>query len=138
VLKLNSTLTSLSLRCNDIVILFRSHSIQITILVMKELSNYLKHSNQIHLSLCLNSFVNICCFISFSLTTDNNIDNEGVIKLSEALKAGTSLAHLNLGCNTLVASFHSHSFKITLLVVKEQSNYLKHSNQIHLSLVSIL
>jgi hypothetical protein len=39
-------------------------------LEMKELSNYLKHSNQTHFSQMSCSDVIICCFISFSLNTD--------------------------------------------------------------------
>src|SRR5690606_3312419 len=47
-LKSNSTLSSLNLRCNRLVASFHSHTIQAIRLEMKELSKYLKHSNQTH------------------------------------------------------------------------------------------
>jgi hypothetical protein len=53
---------------------------------MKELSHYLKHSNQTHLSLNSISTVTNSLLISFSLNTANNIGIKAVIKLSEALK----------------------------------------------------
>jgi hypothetical protein len=68
--------------------------------------------------------------------TDANIDSEGAIKLSTALKLNTSLTSLDIVCNRLIASFHSHSIQGIQLVVKERSNYLKHSNLIHHSLHS--
>jgi hypothetical protein len=42
--------------------------------MMTELWSYLKHSNQIHLSLCSSGTVTACCFISFSHNTDRYID----------------------------------------------------------------
>jgi hypothetical protein len=77
------------------------------------------------------------CFISFSLDIENYMSNEGAIELSEGLKSNSSLSSLNLYCNTLVASFHSHSIQVIILVLKEPLNYMKHSNQIDLSLHSI-
>jgi hypothetical protein len=74
-------------------------------LVTKELSKYLKYSNQTLLSLHLISAVTYFFFISFSLNTGNNIDNSGGKKLFEALKSNKSLAALNLSSNSLVASF---------------------------------
>jgi ABC-type polysaccharide/polyol phosphate export permease len=65
------------------------------------------------------------------------MNSEGAIKLSEAVKSNSSLTALALSSNILVASFHSHSIQIVALVVKEQSNYLKHSNQTPLSLYLI-
>jgi hypothetical protein len=59
-------------------------------------------------------------------------------KLFEAFKSNTSLTSLSLNRNILVASFHSHSIQIMILVLKGLSAYLKHSSQIHLSLLSIL
>jgi hypothetical protein len=47
-LKSNSSLTSLNLKCNTLVASFHTHSIQVMLLVMKEVLNYLKRSNQIH------------------------------------------------------------------------------------------
>jgi GDP-D-mannose dehydratase len=76
------------------------HSIQIIILALKEQSKYLKHSNQIHPSQLSNLAVPSCFLISFSLNTDNNIDSEGITKLSEALKSNTSLSSLVLASNT--------------------------------------
>jgi hypothetical protein len=58
----------------------------------------------------------------------NDIGDEGAIKLFEALKWNSSLASLNLRGNRLVASFHTHSIQVMKLVLKEPSNYLKHSN----------
>jgi hypothetical protein len=76
-------------------------------------------------------------FILTPFNTGNYIGNEGVIKLSEALKSNSSLKKLNLTGNGLLASVHSHSVQIIPLEKKEQSNYLKHSDQIRLSLRSI-
>jgi hypothetical protein len=47
----------------------------------------------------------IVAFFSFSLNTDNRIGNIGATKLSEALKANTSLTLLNLRCNTRIVTF---------------------------------
>jgi hypothetical protein len=55
----------------------------------------------------LSSAVTDCCFISFSLNTDADIGNEGAIKLSEALKANSSLASL-----LLRSSLHFISFSL--------------------------
>src|SRR5690606_29636309 len=71
----------------------------------------------------------------FSLNTGNKIRIEGAIKLFEALKSNSSLITLDLSSNRPVASFHhSHSIQRMILAVKELSNYLKHLNQMHLSL----
>jgi hypothetical protein len=101
--------------------------------VRKALSNCLKHSNQIHLSnlLILEVPLFVYSFISFSLNTENDIGNEGVIKLSEALKSNTSLTSLRFRGNVLFGSFSSHLMQKIVLTVKQVSNYLKHSNQIH-------
>jgi hypothetical protein len=72
---------------------------------VKEQSSYLKHSNQIHLSLHSGSRVIHLVLHLFSHNTDNNIGTAGVIKLSEALKSNSTLTELHLGCTTLVASF---------------------------------
>jgi hypothetical protein len=104
---------------------------------MKEQSNYLKHSNHTHLSLCSISVVTTHPFISILTRTGNAIGDEGTIHLAEALKSNSSLATLYIYGNNLVASFHSHSIQITRLAPKEEPNYLKHSNQIPLSLYSI-
>jgi hypothetical protein len=109
----------LDLSCNRIVDCFILTSIQTRILATKELLYYPKHLNQTHLSLCLISTVRTCCFISFSLNTENNITPQGAMKLSEALKSNSSLTSLNLRCNSFVASFHSHSVQTTMLVLKE-------------------
>jgi hypothetical protein len=71
----------------------------------------------------------------FSLNTDNPIDNEGANKLFEALKSNSTLNKLDLYRNILC--FVSFSLKQKMaLIMKEPSNYLKHSNQIHLFLNS--
>jgi hypothetical protein len=69
-----------------------------------------------------------------SLNADKEIGPEGAIILSKALKSNNSLASLNLSGNRLVASFRSHSIQGMVLDLKEQLNYLKHSNQTQLSL----
>jgi hypothetical protein len=79
----------------------------------------------------LNVESNTCCFISFSINTGNRIGTEGAFALSEALKSNSSLTWLSLYSNRLVASFHSHSIQVMILVMKELSIYLKHSNPIH-------
>jgi hypothetical protein len=62
---------------------------------MRELSNYLKHSNQTHPSLHLVSMVTDSdAFIWFSLNTDNYISDEGAVKLAEALISDTALTAL--------------------------------------------
>jgi hypothetical protein len=81
---------------------------QLMILVMKEPSNYLKHSNQIHLSLHSILKVTSCFFSSFSLIAENQIDLVGLVKLSEALKTNTCITSLNLAGNKFIASFDSH------------------------------
>jgi hypothetical protein len=106
-------------------------------LIVKEPSNYLKHSNQIRLLLHSILQVTHSIVIPFSLTTANNIQTEGAINLSEALKSNTSLVYLDLSGNSLVVLFSPHSIQRTELVPKEGSNYLKHSNQTQLSLHSI-
>jgi hypothetical protein len=83
---------------------FDFHSIQVISLVIKEPSNYLKHSNQTQLSLHSISGVTEL-FISFSLNTGNELGNEGAIQLSEALKSNSSLTSLDLSSNRL-CSFH--------------------------------
>jgi hypothetical protein len=60
------------------------------------------------------------------------LGTEGTIQLSEALKSNSSLTLLNLICNIL-AVIYSHFLQVPALILKEPSNYLKHSNQIHLS-----
>jgi hypothetical protein len=50
------------------------------------------------------------CFIAFSLNTDNSIDTEGVVILSEALQSNSSLASLNLS-GMLVVSLISHLYR---------------------------
>jgi hypothetical protein len=77
-------------------------------LELKELSNYMKHSNQTHPSLRSISAVTYLLFHSFSIHTENKIGDEGVIKLSEALKSNTCLYALDLSGSSLVA-VHSHS-----------------------------
>jgi hypothetical protein len=66
--------------------------------------------------------------VIFSLNTGNWIGDEGAIQLSEALNSNTSLTSLYLSSNILIASFHSHSIQKIKLVLKEPSNYSKHSN----------
>src|SRR5690606_38982800 len=85
----------------------------------------------------LDLYGNTSYFIPFSLFPDSDIDNEAAFKLSEALKSNSPLTSLYLGINRLIASFHSHSKQVMRLAMKELTNYLKHSNQIHLSLFSI-
>jgi hypothetical protein len=97
-------------------------------LVMQLPSNCLKHSNQIHLSWSSILAVIYCCSRSFSLNIGNNIGDEGAIGLSEALKSNTSLLKLDLSCNGLVASFHSHTIQGIRLIQKEGLDCLKHSN----------
>jgi hypothetical protein len=55
----------------------------------------------------LGLYGNACCFISFSLGAASYIGDEGVIKLSEALKSNSSLTILNLGSKkpVVVTSF---------------------------------
>jgi hypothetical protein len=43
--------------------------------------------------------------ISYSLNTDSNIESEGAIELSEALKLNSSLTWLNLRGNRLIIVF---------------------------------
>jgi hypothetical protein len=98
-LESNSSLTNLNVACNALVALFHSHSMQTMILVPKQLSNYLKHSAQIHLSLHSTLQVKHSIFIPFSLTTGNNIQTEGAIDLFEALKSNISLVSFDLSRN---------------------------------------
>jgi hypothetical protein len=121
-LKSNSSLKVLDLSCNRLVASFHSHSIQIIILVLQQLSKYLKRSNQIHLSLPSISAVTNLLLHFISLNIGNLIESEGAIKLSEALKLNSTLTSLNLSCNKLVSSFHSHSIQIMSLVMQERSN----------------
>jgi hypothetical protein len=76
-------------------------------LVTKEPSNFLKHSNQIHLSLHSGFLVTTFCFISFSHYTENDIGIEGAIQLADALKSNTTLTELNLRGNRPVSSSRS-------------------------------
>jgi hypothetical protein len=78
---------------------------------MKKYSIYVKHSKQTPLSIISISKVT-ALFISFSLNADNEISDEGVIKLAEALKTNSSLTSLYLKRNNLVVSFHSHAMQI--------------------------
>jgi hypothetical protein len=57
----------------------------------EELSNYLKHSYQTHLSLHSISAVTYLLLHSFSLNAADEIGPEGTSKLSEALKSNTTL-----------------------------------------------
>jgi hypothetical protein len=75
--------------------------------------------------------------ISFSLNTGNAIGSKGAIQLSEALKSNSTLTSIDLYGNGLVASFHSNLIQEMILAVKEEPNYLKHSNPIQLLLNSI-
>jgi hypothetical protein len=107
------------------------------ILVAKELSNYLKHSNQT--LLLLHSISAVSAETSFySLNTQGVIfGKEEMTELSEALKVNSSLMSLDLTSDRLVDSTHSHSIQGIILAMKEPSNYLRHSNQIQRSLHSI-
>jgi hypothetical protein len=89
---------------------------------MKEQSTYLKHSNQIHLSLYSISRVTDMLPIAFSLNAAGDIGTEGAIKLAEALKSNTSVTSFNLSGNTCVAYIRSHSIQKIGLVLKEPSN----------------
>jgi hypothetical protein len=59
------------------------------------------------------------------LRVPDYILTEGAIKLAEALKSNTSLTVLDINCNRLVVSFDSHSIQVIVLVMQEQSNYMK-------------
>jgi hypothetical protein len=108
-LKSNSSLTSLELSGNRLFDSFDSHSIQEIVLVQKELPNYLKHSNQIHLSCHLISVNTLfASFHSHSIQTIMLVTDTGAAELSEALLFNTSLASLDLRGNK-IASFHTHS-----------------------------
>jgi hypothetical protein len=78
------------------------------ILVLKELPNYLKHSNQIQLSLYLTSVTYMSLYL-FSVSI-------GKIILA-------SLTNLDLDGNRLEPSFHSHTMQRMVLVMKVRSNY---------------
>jgi hypothetical protein len=125
---------TLHLKSNILVVSFCSHSIQGTEVdnegVIKFFEALKSNTSLTSLNLSCNR---LSCFIILTLNTDCNIGNEGVIKLAEALKSNTSLTELKLGSNRLVASFHSHSIQFLVFMMKKQSNYLKCSNQIHLS-----
>jgi hypothetical protein len=69
------------------------------VLALKELSNYLKHSSQIHPSCHLISAVTELLHFIYSPNIDNGIGNEGAIKLAEVLKSNKSLTSLDLCCN---------------------------------------
>jgi hypothetical protein len=94
-----------------------------------------KHSNQTQLSLHSILAVTDLLVHSFSLNTDNEVDDVEAIMLSEALKSTASITELTL-IGIPVVSFHSHSIQIMKLVMKESSNCLKHSNQTQLSRTS--
>jgi hypothetical protein len=129
VLKVNSSLTSLILQGKHTE-LVHPFSLNTENEIGKEgtvkLAEALKSNSSLTL---LNHTGNkLCCFISFSLNTDNDIGTEGAINLSEALKFNSTLISLDLKRNRQIASFRSHSIQIMILVMKELSNYLKHSN----------
>jgi hypothetical protein len=137
-LKSNSSLTSLCLACNSFVASFHSHEIQIIILLVKECKNYLKHSKSTHpLIHSISAVIRLLLHFILTQCKGNVFGPEGGIKICEALESNSSLTDLNISSNSLVASFHSHSIQLILLVVKVLSNYLKHSNQTPLSLHSI-
>jgi hypothetical protein len=94
-LKSNTTLTSLNLFGNRIVT-FHSHSLQVMILKLKELANYLKHSNQTQLSLPSILAVNYSFLIILLLNTGNNIGTDGGNELAKALKSNSSITELQL------------------------------------------
>jgi hypothetical protein len=51
-----------------------------------------------------------------------------------SLDESKPLISLDLKCKRIVASFHhSHSIQLSTLALKQRLNYLKYSNQIHLS-----
>jgi hypothetical protein len=90
---------------------------------VKELLNYLKHSNQTHLSLHSISAVSEL-LLHFTLThcTANSIGPEAAFKLSEVLLSNTALTALDLNCNTFVVSFHFHSIQVIKLSEAIKSN----------------
>jgi ankyrin repeat protein len=59
--------------------------------MMKELSNYLKQSSQIRLSLHSMSEVTDPLFISFSLDIDNKIDNDNRYRIRECVQQNVTL-----------------------------------------------
>jgi hypothetical protein len=95
-LKSNSSLTFLNISSNRISASFHSHKAKTIQLALKQLSNCLKRSSQIHLSQTSISVVTDLLLISFSLNTGNNIGPEGGIKLAEALKSNATLTSLDL------------------------------------------
>jgi hypothetical protein len=98
------------------------------ILVLKERSNYLKHSKQIHLSLHFLSAVTDP-LLPFSLNPDNNIGDIGGAKLSEVLKTNVFLTELSLNCNKLLVSFHSHFNTDNKIDGKLQEQMEEYANQ---------
>jgi hypothetical protein len=90
-------------------------------------------SNQTHLLQdSILAVIFVASFPNINGNTDNRIGTKGAMQLFEALESNSSLKFLNLWGNRLVASFHSHSKQGIILVVKQQPNYPKHSNQTHL------
>jgi hypothetical protein len=75
------------------------------ILALKEPSNYLKHSNQTHLSLLSISMVTKFLHHFILTHAGNDITGEGAVNLSAVLKSNSSLTELEIGCTGLT-SFH--------------------------------
>jgi hypothetical protein len=118
-LKLNSSVTSLSVRSNNS--LLDSFSLNTANYARTEgaikLSEALKLNTSLtSLNLSSNILLLHCMLTQY---TGNSIGTEGGIKLSEALKSNSSLASLDLSGKQFVASFHSHSIQTIILVPKE-------------------
>jgi hypothetical protein len=106
--------------------------------VVKELSNFLRHSNGTQLSLRL---ISVVTELLYFILTQLKVVVLTTRDLFHYLKHSNQ-THLSLNFGSgvtevLLDFFRSHSIQITVLVLKEQSNYVKHSNSIHPSLHSI-
>jgi hypothetical protein len=100
-LKSNTSLTELDLQGNILLSSLRSHSTQKTRLALQELRFCLKCSKETVLSLHSNLEVTylLLHIILTCINTDNEIGDEGAIKIAEALKLNTSLTELDLYSN---------------------------------------
>jgi hypothetical protein len=115
----NTSLTWLDISGNGFVAV-RSHSIQVMVVQQEVLSNYLKHSNLIQLSLHSISPVIDSLLLAFSLNTGINVDKEATIKLIEALKSNSTLTSLNPILSRILLFVVKYSNSITAIVLLEE------------------